>query len=234
MVHDAFEVAGRPGPILYTCEHASNRVPAPWRPRPADRALLQSHWGYDIGAARVTRSLARRGPGRAVFSRWSRLLLDPNRDPADPTAVLAETDDGAPSFNRRVDLAARVARFHTPFHAAVDNEIRASAPAWVWSIHSFTPVFRGATRGMEAGVLYDDHDEASERLAAAMNALGLRTELNEPYSGKAGLIYSAARHGNHHALPYLEIEVRQDLVATRTGAERIAALLHRAGRSAGF
>lgn len=42
--NDAFETLGRPhsGCIVYTCEHASNRVPAPLRPTPSDRALLRT------------------------------------------------------------------------------------------------------------------------------------------------------------------------------------------------
>ena len=234
MPHDAYEVVGRPGAILYTCEHASNRVPKPWRPRPGDRVLLASHWGYDIGAAAVTRRLARMTPGIGVLSRWSRLLLDPNREPTDPTAVLTETDDGAPRFNHVVDLPGRVARFHAPFHAAVDDALTRHRPRWLWSIHSFTPTFRGRARPMEAGVLFDRHDDACARLCGVLNDLGLRTELNEPYSGKAGLISSAARHGARHDVPYLEIEVRQDLVASRSGARRVAAILHRAQVRAGF
>ena len=34
---------------------------------------------------------------------------------------------------------------------------------------------------------------------------------NEPYSGKKGLMYSADRHGTHHDLPCLELEVNQGL-----------------------
>ncbi len=234
MSHDAIERTGRPGPVLYTCEHASNRVPRPFRPRPADRRLLAQHWGYDIGAANVTRSLARRGPGIAVLSRWSRLLLDPNRAPDDPTAVLRDTHDGAPRFNRVVDLPARVARFHAPFHAAVDAALAAHRPRWIWSIHSFTPTFAGVARPMEAGVLFDAHDDVCARLCDAMNRRGLKTELNAPYSGKAGLIYSANRHGQRHDLPYLEIEVRQDLIASARAAERVAALLLAAQRDVGF
>jgi predicted N-formylglutamate amidohydrolase len=234
MLHDAFEVVGRPGPVLYTCEHASNRLPRPWRARRGDRPLLAAHWGYDIGAARVTRVLARRTPGLAVLARWTRLLLDPNRDPADPTAVLTHTDDGDPSFNRTVDLPGRVARFHGPFHTAIAEAIALSRPRWIWSIHSFTPSFRSVARPMEAGVLFDQHDETCARLADALNAEGLRTELNEPYSGKAGLIYSASRHGRGQGVPYLEIELRQDLIASRAGASRVADIVLRAQRRVGF
>jgi len=235
---DAFEILGQrqpePGFVLYTCEHASNRVPRPLRPRPADRRLLAMHWGYDIGAANVTRSLVRRDVGsQGVLSRFSRLLIDPNRDPSDPTAILHSCDEGAPTFNRHAVVAKRVARFHVPFHAALDTAIQARPRALV-SIHSFTPVFRGNARAVEAGVLFDAHDDIALRLVETLRAEGFATEPNEPYSGKAGLIYSAARHGNAVACPYLEIELRQDLIATARTASAVAARVHRAILSAGI
>lgn len=200
--------------------------------RNSDRKLLSMHWGYDIGAANVTRALVRRDPGsRAVLSRFSRLLIDPNREPADPTAVLVHTDDGSPTFNRHAHEASvyaeRVARFHAPFHAALAEAVAVEHRILI-SIHSFTPVFRGVRRAMEAGVLFDAHDALALRLVDAMRAQGLRTEANAPYSGKDGLIYSAARHGNSAGIPYLEIELRQDLIASERSARAVASRVARA------
>lgn len=234
MRDDAVETWGTPsaGGMLFTCEHASNRVPSPWRLRPADRRLLATHWGYDLGARPLTLELARLARGGAVLTRFSRLLVDPNRDPADPTAVLRECDDGAPSFNRSLDVPARVARFHAPFHAAVDHAVRRRRPRFLCSIHTFTPVFRGRARPMEVGVLFDRHDDLAEGLLRALADEGLRAEANAPYSGKDGLIYSAQRHGGGHGVPYLELEIRQDLVATDRAARRLARRLWSALRRA--
>lgn len=230
MRNDAAEIVGveRAGARLYTCEHASNRVPAPWRPRPADRRLLAMHWGYDIGARNVTIELARLDASCAVLSRFSRLLIDPNRDPADATAVLRDTDDGCPSFNRQPDLTARVGRFHRPFHAALGEVTARMIPRLLVSIHSFTPVFRGNHRAVEAGVLFDSHDALCGGVVDALRQQGFRTEPNEPYSGKLGLIYSAARHGGSAGIPYFEIELRQDLIASGKDARAVARRVWRA------
>jgi predicted N-formylglutamate amidohydrolase len=227
------------GAVALSCEHASNRVPRPWRASPSDRALLEMHWGYDIGAARVTRAACGALGGWALLSRFSRLLCDPNRGPDDPTLVLTDVDEGAVGFNRRGPTAlrsadARVARFHVPFHAALDATLRRARPRLLLSVHTFTPVFRGHRRPMEAGVLFDRHDDLAERLIDALRAQGLRTEANAPYSGKDGLIYSAQRHGLAHGLPYLELEVRQDLVAGHRGARAVARTLVRALSAAGL
>lgn len=236
MRDDNTEILGAPPPgaLLFTCEHASNRVPRPWRLRPADRALLATHWGYDIGARPLTIELARLAGGTAALSRFSRLLIDPNRDPADPTAVLQECDDGTPSFNRAAIQADRVRRFHAPFHDRLDRTIRVRKPRFLCSVHSFTPVFRDNPRAMEAGVLFDQHDALAEDLLRALRVQGIRAEANEPYSGKDGLIYSANRHGTMHRLPYLEIELRQDLLASDRLARDVARKVWSAFRAVGI
>lgn len=213
----------RTGSLLLTAEHASNRVPAPWRLRPADRVLLGTHWGYDIGAFHLMEGLAHSLGAFGVASRFSRLLIDPNRDPADPSAILRRTPDGAPRFNRTIDAAARVARFHAPYHDTIDRMIRTFQPRFLLSVHSFTPSLRGERRPMEAGVLFDRDDELAAELVENMNREGLITASNAPYSGKDGLIYSANRHGAAHGLRYLEIEVRQDLLHNRHLAHHTAA-----------
>ncbi len=227
---DAWERVGVPRRrgLLLTAEHASNRVPGPWRLRPADRLLLGTHWGYDIGAFHLLEGLCHSLPASAVASRFSRLLIDPNRAPDDPSALLRRTPDGAPTFNRRADLSARVERFHKPYHGAIDATIRAWAPRFLLSVHTFTPSLRGVARPMHAGVLFDRYDDLALRLVELMNEEGLITTPNEPYSGKDGLIYSAARHGAEHALPYLEVEVRQDLLHNRHLAHHTAARVARA------
>jgi len=233
MKTEAVERLGRarPGGVVYTCEHASNRVPRGHRVDTPTRALLRDHWGYDIGAAWVTRALARVEDSAAVLGRTSRLVLDVNRAPDDASLIVAHTHDGAVSFNGAVSAgehAARVARWHTPFHEAVDAAMAAAPARLLFSVHSFTPVWRGTPREVEAGVLFDRHDDLAERLVETLRGEGFRTEPNEPYSGKVGLIYSAARHGTRYGIPYLEIELRQDLVRTRPLAEAVAARVRRA------
>lgn len=236
MIADAFfrSPPPPPGALFFTAEHASNRVPRPYRPRPSDRRLLQLHWGYDIGIAMLFRKVVRLSNGGGVAARFSRLLIDPNREPSDQTAVLVTCDDGTPCFNRSVDLSRRVERFHAPFHAAIEESIRAWKPRFLCSLHSFTPSFRGKRREMEAGVLFDRHDDVAKRLMDAMNARGLVTAENAPYSGKDGLIYSAARHGAAFDLPYLEIEVRQDLLRNEAAADRVARRIVGSLRDAGI
>ena len=104
-----YEIVGDPragGPFLFTCEHAGRLLPE-WEPEPTDRPLLEEHWGWDIGAADLTRALTELTRSCAVLSRFSRLVCDPNRAPTQPSFVVGEVDGVALSFNRRADEAER-------------------------------------------------------------------------------------------------------------------------------
>ncbi len=48
-------------------------------------------------------------------------------------------------------------------------------------------------------------------VASALEPLEHPVALNEPYSGRLGMIYSASHHAGRHGRRALELEVRQDL-----------------------
>ena len=89
MTHPAYEIEGadRPGRWLVTCDHATNHVPD-WVAG-GDLGLpaadMGRHIAYDIGAAGVTRHLAALLDSPTILSRFSRLVIDPNRGEDDPT-----------------------------------------------------------------------------------------------------------------------------------------------------
>ena len=236
MLHDAYEIAGDPaaGPFLFTCEHATRRLPE-WEVEPADLPLLEDHWGWDIGAADLTRELARLCGSGALLTRFSRLVCDPNRAPEEATFVVCEVAGHTLSWNRAVDAAERErrrARYFDPYHAAIDralaDRLAAGAELRLCSIHSFTPVYDRRARPMEVGVLFDDHEAHARRVVGALANEGFAVAENEPYSGLDGLIYAARRHGRAHGVVYLELEVRNDLIATPELARALAPRIARA------
>ncbi len=235
MGHDAVERVGDPaaGPFVFTCEHATRLLPE-WEATPADLIHVEDHWGWDIGAADVTRALAARTRSAAVLSRFSRLVCDPNRRTDEPSFVVTEVAGHALSFNRAIDAAERERRVRTyfdPFHDGVDTALAtacARGVAHLCSIHSFTPEWEGSPRPIEVGVLYDAHEHHAEVLAHALAAEGFAVAHNEPYSGYEGMIYSANRHGTTHEIPYLELEVRSDLIDTPARADAVAERIARA------
>jgi predicted N-formylglutamate amidohydrolase len=235
--YQPFEIVGDPaagGPFVFTCEHASRLLPE-WTPEPGDLPLLEDHWGWDIGAGDLTRALVERTGACGVLSRFSRLVCDPNRNPAESSFIVERIDERALSFNRGVDRAERqrrCERYFDPYHDAIDRTIRARAAVdarfRLCSIHSFTPLYLGRARPMEVGVLFDSRDEEAWRLEGALAEQGFETVLNAPYSGKEGMMYAAHRHGRAHDLVYVELEVRQDLIDTPAKASDVADRMARA------
>ncbi|MGH7088288.1 MAG: N-formylglutamate amidohydrolase, partial [Stellaceae bacterium] len=80
-------------PVLITCDHASNRVPRALERLGLPQSELLRHIGWDIGAAQVAEALAARLDAPAIFAGYSRLVIDCNRDPADPSSI-PEVSDG--------------------------------------------------------------------------------------------------------------------------------------------
>ena len=202
-------------PLVLTCEHASNRVPAPHAWPDEDAWLADTHWAHDIGAEAITRALVEQLSAVAVLARFTRLLVDPNRE-LESTTLFRERADGEPvRLNVLADedeRQARIASLYRPFHGAIDQVLTGRPPGLMLSIHTFTPHYEGGDlRPMEMGVLFDhDRDEAF-RLADAFASQGLVTALNEPYSGLNGLMYSVQSHAARHGWKAIELEIRQDL-----------------------
>lgn len=220
-----------PGKLVITCEHASSRVPPPLCPTIEDREWLATHYGFDIGAAEVVRELARRTNSLGILAQFSRLVCDANRHASHPEWICLEIEGYAPSFNRHLDSSERIRRrrtYYDPYHEAVDRLLALHDPDDVLlvAVHSFTPRLGQEVREMEIGVLFDQHESLARDLARLIGEqTGYHTALNQPYSGFDGMIYSVCRHGQELGVPYLEVEVRQDLVDTVTGARVVAGQL---------
>ena len=215
--------------VLILCDHASNAVPPDLGDLGLPGAEFQRHIAYDIGAAAVTRSLARRLGAPAILTRFSRLIIDPNRGRDDPTLVMRLSDGAVIPGNAGVDEAEvqrRIARFYDPYDAAISAAIRralaAGHPPVVATVHSFTPVWRGRPRPWHVGVLWDADSRFAGPLLQALSAEeGLVVGDNEPYDGAlAG--DTVDRHATVRGLANALIEIRQDLIADEGGAEEWA------------
>ena len=210
--------------VVLTCEHASPALPDPWAWHADDQWLAETHWASDLGAAAFARRLARRLVVPAVLSRFSRLLVDPNRPLDSDTLFRREADGRAVRLNQSIDAGERQRRldcFYHPYHRAVSAMVEQSTAEIVFGIHSFTDEYEGRARTLEVGVLYDRDEALALRLVEHLRNAGFVTAPNEPYSGRNGLAYSPVLHAAEFGRRALEIEVRQDLVVDDTFASRL-------------
>ena len=246
--HEAFEVVpGVPGSgIVVLADHATNIVPEGYPPAlglPPDE--FERHIAYDIGVEGIARGLAERLGAPLVMSRFSRLVIDPNRGEDDPTLVMQLSDGAIVPGNHRLDEAERrrrVARFWRPYDDAVTTVIEGALAEGivplVVSLHSFTARWRGVPRPWEVGILWDADDRAARALIEGLSVdPALTVGDNEPYDGALGGDMMN-RQAHARGLPHALIEVRQDLIADRGGqrewVDRLAPLLARLDASPGM
>jgi predicted N-formylglutamate amidohydrolase len=226
-----FIAAGTGSGILLVCDHASRSLPEGYGKLGLGEDLFSTHIASDLGAAEVTRALARHFGAPAVLARWSRLLIDLNRGEDDPTLVMKLSDGSIVPGNRHADapeIASRIVRFHAPYHARIAAEISnlkdaGKIPVLI-SMHSFTPQWKGRARPWEIGVLWDRDARLARPLIGRLAQAGFAVGDNEPYSGELenDCMY---RHGTMNGLPHALIEIRQDLIADDGAARAMAARL---------
>ena len=224
--------------VLLLCDHAGNAFPPGYGTLGMSAAQLERHIAYDPGAAGITRRMAQILGAPAVLTRYSRLLIDPNRGEDDPTLVMRISDGAIIPGNAgmtRAEIARRIELYYRPYHRAVsqviDAMIAAGKPPLIFSIHSFTENWRGWMRPWHAGVLWDK----DPRLAIPLiNALREDPEMvigdNEPYAGALGGD-SIHTHATMRGIANALIEVRQDLIRNEDGqaewAEKLSQILRR-------
>ena len=234
---DAFEVLNESAlsNVLVLCDHASNHVPSCVNGGSLgiSEANMNRHIAFDIGARATSVLIAEALGAPMLASRFSRLVIDPNRGTDDPTILMKIYDHTIVEGNRHADATEkrrRIEAFHQPYHAAIDDALaritaRGETPIII-SIHSYTPQLNGRPmRPWHIGVLWDDDARIPVPL---MEKLSANPEItvgnNEPYSGELRgdtMYFHATKNGYPHVL----IEFRHDLIDTPEGQAKWAAIL---------
>jgi predicted N-formylglutamate amidohydrolase len=230
----AVNMAG-PSVFFLTCDHGGRvfarrlgrlglAEPDTWR-----------HIAWDIGIAEVARRLAALLDAPLVAQTYSRLVIDCNRDPQVPSSIAELSEDTPIPGNIGLTQAERQARqdaifrpYHDRIAAALDRrEATGQANALV-ALHSFTPVFKGTSRPWEIGVLFNRDERLARPLMELLRADGdLVMGENEPYRVTDLTDYTVPVHAERRGLPYVELEIRQDLIAEPAGQQEWASRLAR-------
>ncbi len=213
--------------ILVTCEHGGNRVPRRYRSlfRGAEQTLA-SHRGWDPGAQKIGRYLARVLEAPFLGSEVTRLLVDLNRT-EDRAGLFSEFTKSLPAAERQEILK----EYHTPHWSAVEDALRkakANAPGrrvLHLGSHSFTATpgrISGRNRSdrhYPLGILYDPRSEAERNFAVSWKreiatvAPHLEVRLNQPYRGWSDGMTTAFRRKLGTGYIGIEIECNQAVLA---------------------
>lgn len=212
--------------ILIIADHASAHVPDDID-LGVPVALLREHVAVDIGVAEVSAMLARQLGCTAILGGVSRLVIDLNREDDAPGLLPVMSDGHAIPGNRDADLNERMMRFHHPYHHQLDRLLDSMTSPFILSVHSFTPRLAsdpGQQRPWDIGILYNEDDRAARIAIPLLEAAGLKVGDQQPYSGKL-LNATMNRHAEANGIPYLGVEMRQDLVGDEAGQRRFSEIL---------
>ena len=212
--------------ILVVADHASAHVPDDID-LDIDPVLLKDHIAVDIGVAEVSGTIARQLGCTAILGGVSRLVIDLNREDDAPGLLPVMSDGHVIPGNRDVDLAERMMRFHHPYHHRIGRLLDGMTSPFILSVHSFTPHLvsdPGQQRPWDIGVLYNEDDRAARIAIPLLATAGLKVGDQLPYSGKL-LNATMNRHAEANGIPYLGVEMRQDLVGEAAGQRRFAEIL---------
>jgi predicted N-formylglutamate amidohydrolase len=205
--------------FIITCEHGGNRIPVPYRRLFREqRALLDSHRGYDPGSLVMAKALASTCRAPLVASTVSRLLIDLNRSIGHPQLFSAATR-GAPAETR----AQIVTQYYRPYRVQVERLVRQAVSRGHRVIHisshSFTAELDGRIRGADVGLLYHPgrcgEAEVCARWKESLAAFApeLRVRRNYPYAGKGdGLTSHLRLRFAQSDYVGIELEVSQSIV----------------------
>lgn len=221
---------GGGSPLLLIGDHAGRLIPRRLDSLGLDAAAFDLHIASDIGVAGLGEDLARRLDACFIRQAYSRLVIDCNRKLGTPASIPTVSDGVAIPGNERLgvaEVAARQAGIYQPYQDAIAAELdrRAGRKALLISLHSFTPVFQGFVRPWRFGVLHRGDSRLSERMLAV-----LRREVGEAVGDNAPYRMdqtdnTVPLHADPRGLDYLELEVRQDLIADPDGQAVVAALI---------
>jgi predicted N-formylglutamate amidohydrolase len=223
--------------LFLTADHAGRAIPRGLGQLGVASGELTRHIAWDIGIRGVTERLSGAFDATAVLQTYSRLVIDCNRAPGVPSSI-PEISEHTPIPGNvglaQADKDARRREIFTPYHDRINallNAREAAGRRTVYvAMHSFTPTFKGESRAMEVGVLYNRDTRLAGILLDLLRAEGdLTVGDNAPYAVSDLTDYGVPVHAERRGLAHVEIEIRQDLIADAAGeaawAGRMARLL---------
>jgi len=240
---------GDPGPVrmvrpdgrsdlFLTADHAGRAIPHGLGNLGLLESELERHIAWDIGIAGVTKRLAQALDATAVLQTYSRLVIDCNRHPGWASSIPPISELTTIPGNEAVLPAEREARrreIFVPYHQRItellDRRSAAGRRTALIAMHSFTPLFKGETRTVEVGILYNPQARDTRLPRIMLDLLQAEGDLavgdNAPYAITGNSDYTVPVHGEGRGLPHVEIEIRQDLIADAAAEAAWAARLAR-------
>ena len=165
------------------------------------------------------------------------MVVDLNRDKE--RCLTTTSSENGNSIPGNANLSAheydlRVARFYTPYHSALENLITKTQNHFGYALfldlHSFSPEWQGTKREIELGTLsLREHSTEAflqDNLPEIGEKKGYKFEQNYPYNlSKEHSMQTAARSIEKLGIDYAGLEIRNDVLTTPDGINKIAQII---------
>ncbi len=224
-------------PILFVSDHAGRAIPRLLGNLGLDEDDLSRHIGYDIGIHDVTTELAHNLNAAYIFQPYSRLVIDCNRQPGKPQSIVVQSDGTVVPANAALspdEVRQRQDEILRPYQDQIDLTLKARAaagqPTALFAMHSCTDRLRmdPRPRPWQISVIAGSDWRLGSALVEVLRAeTSLCVGVNEPYTVNMAMDYTVPIHAEGNGIPYVEIEIRQDLIGDAAGQREWAALLTR-------
>ena len=145
--------------ILIIADHASNYLPKENNKLGLPNSFLSHHIAYDIGVKELSLDLSNRLKCKVIPGKYSRLLIDLNRDLDDPTIIPEIVDRKIIPGNiglSKSEVRLRVKKIYNKYHQEIVRTIKNEKVKAILSLHSFNPIFKNKKRLLEFGILSNE------------------------------------------------------------------------------
>ncbi len=229
--------------FVIVVDHAGFLMPRRLDDLGLPQSELRRHIAWDIGALDVARQVSAALDAPLIAQAYSRLVIDCNRDPGVASSIPTVSEWVEIHANRHLseaEISARRREIFDPYHeriaALLAERATMGRPTILVAQHSMTNVYKGVRREMHAAILYNrDRRFAGLVLEHLRREPDLIVADNQPYFVSDATDYTVPHHAEARRLPYVEIEIRQDLLVGPSGvsewARRLSAALRAAERS---
>lgn len=222
-------------PILFISDHAGRAFPRALGTLGLEEPELSRHIAWDIGIYGVTTQLAKALDAAYVFQPYSRLVIDCNRKPRDAQSIVTVSDGTVVPGNGNLsnaDCSNREREILEPYHREIERVLVDRAmrrqPTAIFAMHSCTDRLKRdkEQRPWHVGVIADTDWRIGDRLIELLEAeTPYRIGRNQPYSVNMEADYTVPVHCEARGIPYVEIELRQDLIGDANRQAEWAKLL---------
>ena len=213
--------------ILIIADHASNYIPVECNNLGLSSDLINSHISFDIGIKELSSELSKKLDCCLIQSKYSRLLIDMNRDLLDPTLIPEIVDKKIISANMNLNKnirRSRIVNIYKKYHSLINSTIKSEKINILISLHSFNPIFKGKKRNLKFGILSNKDKRLSKALIENFKKNKLCVGDNKPYNGNL-IGDSMYRHGLRNNIIHVLIEIRNDLISSTQQVKNVSLTL---------